>query len=102
MKAPLPYGGRGACFILRRYATLFQTFTVQVSGAGMAGDLGNNQAVTVVMEIDFGDTGQGKIEAGAEYIIGDVHDAAEDGETGTVVGKQSDALGGVADDVAPR
>ena len=67
--------------------------------AGMAGDLGYHHAVAVVVEIDLGDTGQGKIEPRAEYIIGDVHNAAEDGQARTVVGEQGDAAGGVPNDV---
>ena len=92
-------GGFSIPVILLPYATLFQSFAVQVSGAGMAGDLGHHQAVAVVVEVDLGDAGQGKIEARAEYIIGDVHDAAEDRQTRTVVGEQRDALGGFADDM---
>ena len=92
-------GGFSILVILLPYATLFQSFTVQVSGAGMAGDLGHHQAVAVVVEVDLGDAGEGEVKAGAEHVVGDVHDAAEDGQTRTIVGEQRDALGGFADDV---
>lgn len=42
----------------------------------MAGDLGHNQSVAVVVEVNFGDAGEGEIEARAKHIIGDVHNAA--------------------------
>ena len=65
----------------------------------MAGNLGHHHTITVVVEIDLGDAGEGEIEAGAEHVVGDVHNAAENGQTRAVMSEQSDATGGVADDV---
>ena len=80
-KTPLPCG-RGVFLF-----SLFQTLAIEVGGAGVYGDLRHHHAVAVVVEVDLGHTGQGKIKAGAEYVVGDVHNAAEDGQTRTVVGE---------------
>ena len=50
----------------------------------MLQDLGDDHAVSVVVEENLGQTGQTDVEAGIEHVVGNVHQTAQEGQTKAV------------------